>query len=55
MMWKVIAHCESKDDGKVKHFIRYIAAFNDPCHAQEFIEKCLPKESSSRFELIREE
>lgn len=29
------------------------AIFNDPWHAEDFIEKCLPEENRERFYLVR--
>jgi len=42
--WEVVSICEAE-----KNFFRLIAAFQDPYHAQEFIEKVLPQENRSRF------
>lgn len=55
MNWIVIAHCEAKNNGKIEHFTREIAAFRDPWQAQDFIEKCLPAERRDKFEVIRKE
>ena len=55
MNWIVIAHCEAKNDGKIKHFTREIATFISPIHAEDFIEKCLPAENRDKFEIIRKE
>lgn len=53
--WVVIAHCEAKNDGKIEKFTSEIARFNYPFHAEDFIEKCLPRERRDKFEIIREE
>lgn len=49
MLYSVIAICTAKNDGKDKNFERVIAQFDDPFHAEDFIEKCLPKENRDRF------
>lgn len=52
MKWVVIAHCEAKNNGKMEQFTREIAKFEYPHQAEEFIEKCLPQERRSSFEVI---
>ena len=49
MLYSVIAICTAKNDGKDETFERVIAQFDDPYHAQDFIEKCLPTENRDRF------
>lgn len=53
MNWKVIAHCEAVNNGKTEHFTREIAAFDNPIHAEDFIEKCLPADRRDKFEIVR--
>jgi len=51
----VIAHCEAKNNGKMEQFTREIAKFEYPHQAEEFIEKCLPQERRSSFEVIHKD
>ena len=53
LKWQVIAECEAKNDGKIEKFDRVIAVFDYPMHADDFIEKCLPKENRSKFRIER--
>ena len=52
MMWAVMAKCEAKNNGKVEQFERKIAEFDDPFHAQDFIDKCLPKREAGTFYIV---
>lgn len=49
MLWAVIAKCTAKNNGKYEDFERVIAQFDDPFHAEDFINKCLPAENRDRF------
>lgn len=55
MKWVVIAHCEAKNNGKMEQFTWEIAKFEYPHQAEEFIEKCLPQERRSSFEVIHKD
>ena len=52
MNYTVIAHCKAKNNGKWEEFTRKIAEFDLPLHAEDFIEKCLPKENRDKFEIV---
>ncbi len=52
MKWIVIAHCEAVNNGKTEQFTREIATFENPMHAENFIEKCLPEARREKFEII---
>lgn len=47
-----MAKCEAKNNGKVEQFERKIAEFDDPFHAQDFIDKCLPKREAGTFYIV---
>lgn len=49
MLWAVMAKCEAKNNGVIEYFERKIAEFDYPIHAEDFIEKCLPKENKDKF------
>lgn len=51
-MWSVMAKCEAKNNGKVEKFERKIADFDYPYHAQDFIDKCLPKRETGTFYIV---
>lgn len=49
MKYSVMAKCEAKNNGKIETFEREIAQFDFPMHAEDFIEKCLPKRENQTF------
>ena len=50
--WAVVAECEAENNGKAEKFERVIATFDYPFYAEEFIEKCLPKERQDKFKVV---
>lgn len=50
--WAVVAECECKNNGKIEKFENVIATFIYPHHAEDFIEKCLPKENRDKFKVV---
>lgn len=53
LKWQVIAECEAKNNGKWEKFDMVIAIFAYPHEAEDFIEKCLPKERRDKFRIER--
>lgn len=50
--WAVVAICTAKNNGKIEEFKRIIATFICPTYAEDFINKCLPKENRNRFSIV---
>lgn len=47
--WAVVAKCQAKNNGVWEPFERIVAVFCYPYNADDFIEKCLPKENRECF------
>ena len=47
--WAVVAQCQAKNNGVWEPFERLIATFTYPYNADDFMEKCLPKENRECF------
>ncbi len=51
--WAVIATCTAKNGGKYEEFERVTALFTTLINAEDFINKCLPKENRASFRVER--